>query len=138
MTRVSLTPARTRRAVIASGVPKSPAWNDKVTVATACWRLAAVWARMSGRMRGTMVTARQAARIAAVSSALGEDELVLRRLCAVEHVSRSFTFDLELLSENIAIKHEQLLGQRMTVRYELPGGGTRYFDGFVSQFSCLG
>jgi type VI secretion system secreted protein VgrG len=85
-----------------------------------------------------MVTARQAARIAAVSSALGEDELVLRRLCAVEHVSRSFTFDLELLSENIAIKHEQLLGQRMTVRYELPGGGTRYFDGFVGQFSCLG
>jgi type VI secretion system secreted protein VgrG len=84
------------------------------------------------------VTARQAARIAAVSSSLGEDELVLRRLCAVEHVSRSFTFDLELLSENIAIKHEQLLGQRMTVRYELPGGGTRYFDGLVGQFSCLG
>ena len=26
----------------------------------------------------------------------------------------------------------------MTVRYELPGGGTRYFDGLVSQFCCLG
>ena len=57
------------------------------------------------------MTAGQAARIAAVSTSLGEDVLLLRRLSAVEHIGRSFTFDLELLSENTAIKHEQLLGQ---------------------------
>ena len=84
------------------------------------------------------MTAGQAARIAAVSTSLGEDELLLRRLCAVEHLGRSFTFDLELLSENTAIEHDRLIGQRMTVRYELPDGGTRYFDGLVGRFSCLG
>ena len=84
------------------------------------------------------MTAGQAARAAAVSCSLGEDKLVLRRLSAVENVSRSFTFHLELLSDDIAIRPEQLLGERMSVRYELPGGGTRYFDGLVSQFCFLG
>lgn len=84
------------------------------------------------------MAAGQAGRIAAVSSPLGGDALVLRRLRAVEQVSRAFRFELELLSEDGSIKPEQLLGQRMTVRYELPAGGTRYFDGLVSQFCWLG
>lgn len=84
------------------------------------------------------MAAGQAGRIAAVSSPLGGDTLVLRRLRAVEQVSRAFRFELELLSEDGSIKPEQLLGQRMTVRFELPAGGTRYFDGLVSRFSWLG
>lgn len=85
-----------------------------------------------------MVAAGQAGRIAAVSSPVGEDTLLLRRLRAVEQVSRSFSFDLELLSEEAAIRPEQVLGQRMTVRYQLPAGGTRHFDGLVSRFCWLG
>ncbi|MFO1126863.1 MAG: type VI secretion system tip protein TssI/VgrG [Rhodospirillales bacterium] len=84
------------------------------------------------------MTAGQAARRAAVSSPLGDDLLLLRRLSAVDRMSRSFAFRLELVSENGEIRPEQVLGQRMGVRYELPAGGIRYFDGLTSQFCYLG
>jgi len=81
----------------------------------------------------------QARRTVAVSSPLGEDVLVFRRMGANEHLSRLFEYRLDLYSKDPAIKLEDLLGQNMTVRLELPFGETpRYFNGFVSAFSQVG
>ena len=83
--------------------------------------------------------AKQADRDVAVTSPLGPDVLLFRRMAASEHVGRLSVFNLELLSEDHEIKLEDALGKNVTVRMELPqDGGTRYFNGLVSQFSYAG
>ena len=83
--------------------------------------------------------AKQADRDVAVSSPLGEDVLLFRRMAASEHVGRLSVFNLELLSEDHEIKLEDVLGKSLTVRMELPqDAGIRYFNGLVSQFSYSG
>jgi len=77
----------------------------------------------------------QATRNVAVSSPLGDDVLVLRRMTATEQLGRLFECELELLSEDSAVAFESMVGENMTVRVELPTGETRYFNGFVSAFS---
>ncbi|MCP5158331.1 MAG: type VI secretion system tip protein VgrG [Gammaproteobacteria bacterium] len=80
-------------------------------------------------------------RIFAVNTSLGEDVLVFYRMIATEQLGRLFEYDLELLSERTDIELSDILGKNVTVRMELPearGGGTRYFNGFVTRFSYLG
>jgi len=82
-----------------------------------------------------MPTITQKHRIFAVGTSLGEDVLVFGRMTATEQLGRLFEFDLELLSERTDIALSEVLGKNMTVRMELPearGGGTRYFNGFVT------
>ncbi len=88
-----------------------------------------------------MPTITQKHRFFAVNTPLGEDVLVFGRMTAVERLGEPFEFDLELLSERTDIDLLEVLGKNMTVRMELPqarGGGTRYFNGFVTRFSYLG
>ncbi len=82
--------------------------------------------------------ATQSHRQIAVSSPLGADVLLFRRMTASEELGRLFELDLELLSENREIDPDSLLGQNMTVRLELPNEDTRYFNGFVSRFLHTG
>lgn len=80
-------------------------------------------------------------RIFGVNTSLGEDVLVFGRMTATEQLGRLFDFELELLSERTDITLADVLGKNVTVRMELPearGGGTRYFNGFVTRFSYLG
>ena len=77
----------------------------------------------------------------AVNTSLGEDVLVFYRMVASEQLGRLFEYELELLSERSDLQAVDLLGTNMTVRMQLPkvrGGGTRYFNGFVTRFSYLG
>ncbi|HOB61419.1 MAG TPA: type VI secretion system tip protein TssI/VgrG [Candidatus Competibacteraceae bacterium] len=74
----------------------------------------------------------------AVASPLGGDVLVFGRMTATERLGRLFEFQLELLSEKTDIKLTEVLGKNMTVRLELPVGGTRYFNGFVTRFGYKG
>jgi type VI secretion system secreted protein VgrG len=76
----------------------------------------------------------QAHRSMAVGSPLGDDKLLLKTMTVSEQLGRPFTIDLDLLSEDAAIKATDVLGQRMSVRVELPNGGTRYFNGHVSRW----
>ena len=86
-----------------------------------------------------MATITQKHRPVGVATPLGEDVLVFGRMTARERLGRLFQFDLELLSENYEIEPKDVLGQTMGVRLELPGErGTRYFHGFVTDFSYLG
>ncbi|WP_333874598.1 type VI secretion system Vgr family protein [Methylobacter sp.] len=65
---------------------------------------------------------------------LGEDVLLLRDMTITEELGRLFTIDLELVStENI--KFEDLLGQKITIRLNLPNDKKRYFNGYVSSIS---
>jgi len=77
-------------------------------------------------------------RLIAVTTPLGDDELVIRRMLGYEKLSQLFEYNLELYSEDLDINYEDLLGGNATVRVELESGDTRYFNGYISQFSCLG
>jgi len=73
-----------------------------------------------------------------VSTPLDDDALVLRKLSGSEKLSGLFEFDLELHSNDIDIKHEDLLGENVTVGIELPDGEIRHLNGFVSQIAMEG
>ncbi|MDH0749412.1 type VI secretion system tip protein VgrG [Pseudomonas sp. GD03842] len=77
----------------------------------------------------------QFTRLAPVSSPLGPDVLILKRLDGKEELGRLFAYDLELISQNNAIDLNQLLGKPMSVSMQSRGGGNRYFHGVVARCS---
>lgn len=79
----------------------------------------------------------QAYRDVAVSSPLGEDALVFRRMVAAEHISQLFSFEVDLLTARPKIDYDAMLGQDMTVRLRLDSG-ERHFNGFVTSFAHTG
>jgi type VI secretion system secreted protein VgrG len=66
-------------------------------------------------------------------SPLGHD-LLCYALDAQEELGRLFEYQLELLSTNLDIRFDDIVGQRVTVSLEVKDG-ERYFDGFVTDFS---
>lgn len=76
----------------------------------------------------------QSSRILAVSTDLGPDKLLLRRMSGSESLGRMFSYTLEMTSEDKEIPFESLIGKGVTVRLELLDGKTRYFNGYVSRF----
>ena len=77
----------------------------------------------------------QAGRRLKVTTPLGSDILLLSGFTGQETISRPFLFQLECVAENEKTKQvlfDSLLGQKITVEIELPGGGKRYING-----SCL-
>jgi type VI secretion system secreted protein VgrG len=75
-------------------------------------------------------------RLLAISTPLGEEELVLQKAVVTEELGRPFSIDVELLSENDAIALDDLLGQNVTARLE-GAEETRYFNGFITEFSQI-
>ncbi len=73
-----------------------------------------------------------------VSSPLGEDVLRLRHLRGTEELGRLFHYELDLVSEDEQINLQDVLGQPMTVHFELADGSFRYFSGLVTRFSQSG
>jgi type VI secretion system secreted protein VgrG len=84
------------------------------------------------------MTFTQVNRQIAISTPLGEDVLLLRAFHGFEAVSRLFSFEVELLSQDDSISFDDLVGQRVDLRVELADSSSRYFDGFVSRFSQAG
>lgn len=74
----------------------------------------------------------------AVNTTLGEDVLLLQRMVGQEALGRLFHYQLDLLATDSELDLEALLGTNATVRYQQPKGGTRYFNGFVSEFRYVG
>ncbi|MCD6532510.1 MAG: type VI secretion system tip protein VgrG, partial [Deltaproteobacteria bacterium] len=73
-----------------------------------------------------------------VATPLGDDVLLFRSMTVSEELGRLFSFEIELYSEQPQLNLSDMLGQKMTVRLNLPGGGQRYFNGHVSRFSQVG
>lgn len=80
----------------------------------------------------------QTAREIAVETPLGEDVLLLRSFQGDEAISRLFTLDLELLSEDPSIAYDDIVGKSVTVRMALADGSPRYWNGYVSRFVQAG
>ncbi|ESQ14734.1 MAG TPA: type VI secretion system tip protein VgrG [Chromatiaceae bacterium] len=80
----------------------------------------------------------QQKRSLSVFTPLGEDVLLLRGMKATEALGRLFEYELELISDNIDIKHEDLLGQSVSVHLSLPNAQQRCFNGIVNRFSQVG
>jgi type VI secretion system secreted protein VgrG len=66
---------------------------------------------------------------------LGENALFLAGFNGMEAVSRLFSFELELVSENNNIDFAQIVGKPVTISVQLADGKDRYFHGIVSRFS---
>ena len=82
--------------------------------------------------------ASQIERAIEVTSSLGTDVFLFRRMVVTEALGRPFEADLEILSRDDTIRLEDVLGQDMTISLELPNSETRYFNGLVSRFSYVG
>ncbi|MDN5850156.1 MAG: type VI secretion system tip protein VgrG, partial [Nitrococcus sp.] len=73
-----------------------------------------------------------------LSTPLGEDVLALRRIETSEELGRMFDYRLDLMSHDDSIRHQDLLGENVTIRLALAGGGKRFFNGHISRFMMLG
>lgn len=79
-----------------------------------------------------MVDITQDERLLAIKSPLGKDELLLASLQGSEHISDLFEFHLEVLSGDLNITPEKLIGKTVTVTIQ--NEYKRTFNGFVNQF----
>src|SRR5262245_31661141 len=77
-------------------------------------------------------------RALAINTPLGDDVLHVRHFASTETLGRSFEYQLELASEKADIAFKDIVGQSVTVRAGLPGGGNRYYNGIVSRFGHVG
>jgi type VI secretion system secreted protein VgrG len=84
------------------------------------------------------MTALQTSRHIAITTPLGEDVLLLQRMTGTEELGRMFCFEVDLLSRDPNIKFEKILGQKVTIRINLPKNKERYFNGYISRFSQMG
>ncbi|MES9941155.1 MAG: type VI secretion system tip protein TssI/VgrG [Candidatus Thiodiazotropha sp. 6PLUC2] len=73
-----------------------------------------------------------------IKTPLGPDELLILSMEGSEELGRLFEFTIDLLSDNEAISHYDLLGKKMTVEMDMVDTTKRYFDGYVSDFSQVG
>jgi type VI secretion system secreted protein VgrG len=75
-------------------------------------------------------------RLLSVSSVFGDDVLLLRSFTGREAISRLFSYQLELLSENDAIAAKELVGTSITWVVQGVDKAPRYFNGMVSRMSA--
>src|SRR5262245_50426539 len=74
-------------------------------------------------------------RLIYLTTPLGKDVLHVETLEGSEGISLPFRFQLVLVSEKRDLKLTDLVGQRVTLDFELYGGKKRHINGFVSRFS---
>ncbi|HEY8562681.1 MAG TPA: type VI secretion system tip protein TssI/VgrG, partial [Pyrinomonadaceae bacterium] len=84
----------------------------------------------------------QDGRLMSIATPLGKDYLLINRFTAREAISQLFTFDIELLVEELepgyqptVVDPHALLGQAVTVFISAPDGSKREFTGMVNKFS---
>jgi type VI secretion system secreted protein VgrG len=70
-----------------------------------------------------------------IATTLGKDVLLVEGFSGNEGMSRLFSYELSLVSENQAIAFEDIIGTGVTVSLELPWGGRRFINGIVSRFT---
>lgn len=80
----------------------------------------------------------QTNRLIAIDTPLGPDVLLLRRMTGQEGISQLFSFDLDLLSSDAAIKFEDIIGKNVTIRVQVDDEEERFFNGYITQFRLIG
>jgi type VI secretion system secreted protein VgrG len=75
-------------------------------------------------------------RLLAFDSPLGKDVLLLQEFRGYEGISRLFSYELDLLAyENPDISFSSIVGQKVDIALQLPGGTQRHLNGYVSRFT---
>jgi type VI secretion system secreted protein VgrG len=77
-------------------------------------------------------------RAARVITPLGEGILQLRSMHGQEGLSKPFSFELELISDDPTLDLDALLGESLTIELEVPGLAAREFSGHVTELSLIG
>ncbi|HWY56583.1 MAG TPA: type VI secretion system tip protein TssI/VgrG [Terriglobales bacterium] len=77
-------------------------------------------------------------RLIAIETPLGDNVLLLQGFTGREGISRLFSFQLDLLSDNNAISFDDIVGQNVTIGITQADQSQRYFNGFVSRFAQSG
>jgi type VI secretion system secreted protein VgrG len=75
---------------------------------------------------------------AKVTTALGEDALMLASMSGEESLGRPFVYELELLSEDRNVDFKAVINQPATVHLELQDKSLRHINGIVTRFGCVG
>ena len=70
-----------------------------------------------------------------IDSPLGKDQLIATYFEGSEAISEHFGFHLELISPQLAIKPEDILGKSVTIQLMFPQSKQRYFNGIVVRFA---
>ena len=75
-------------------------------------------------------------RLLAIDTPLGKDVLLLQEITGFEGISRLFSYDLDLLAyDNDSISFKDIVGQKVSIKLQLPDGSPRYISGYVSRFT---
>jgi len=69
-----------------------------------------------------------------LATPLGKDALQLLSFSGTEEISNLFFFELELISRDLAIKAEDIVGKNITVSIDIGENDRHYFNGFVQRF----
>lgn len=72
-------------------------------------------------------------RLLSIESPLGKDELLLVSCSGSEYISDIFEYQLDLLSNNLDIKPQDIVGKQVTVKIETPE--VRYINGYINSFT---
>jgi type VI secretion system secreted protein VgrG len=67
-----------------------------------------------------------------------DSSLLFVRMAATEALGHLFSYEVHLLSENATVELRKLLGKPMTVTIKTDDGGTRHFNGIVSEAEQIG
>ena len=74
-------------------------------------------------------------RLYAIDTPLGKDVLLLQEITGYEGISHLFSYDLDLLAyDNDSISFDDIVGQKVSIKIQLPDGSPRYISGYVSRF----
>jgi type VI secretion system secreted protein VgrG len=74
----------------------------------------------------------------AIETPLGEDKLLLAGFRGEEQISRLFSYELDLLSDDEAIDPKKIVGKQVSFMVRRADGEPRWFHGHVRRFGYLG
>ena len=80
----------------------------------------------------------QAGRLLGITSPLGQDTLILRRLTVLEALGRPFVIEAEVASADGTLKPKDLLGKMIGCTIAAPGQPKRLFHAMVRSFARVG
>ncbi|UFN47776.1 type VI secretion system tip protein VgrG [Roseomonas sp. OT10] len=80
----------------------------------------------------------QSDRLLRITTPLGADVLILRRLEVVEAIGRPFAIEAEVFSSRDDLRPADLIGKPVTCILAVPNQPERYFHGIVSRFARAG
>src|SRR4051812_43612572 len=74
-------------------------------------------------------------RVIEITTPLGPETLLFHEMHAREEMSRVSEYHVSLLSSDVNIKTDGILGKNVTIKLALQNGKTRFFNGYVTKFA---